>query len=191
MLSQRPKRALLRGNPGSGKRLCQELGGYILLVSLFENDFKPGVRSLGGKFDTNHLISLASFEEDGSAEIAPQLEDFQGHHQYKTSQAHFHSLQDYRGCGNLREFLRNRRQKIKEIQDIELKKDKKRKVGLFLQDLPVQGRKVCIYQSSTLKASDFIKPQSFLITRITKHFEILDRNCYLIFNFSCCVEWCS
>ena len=119
--------------------------GMFQLVSLFDNDFKPGVRSLGGKFDTNHFISLASFEEDGSAEIAPQIEDYQGHDQYKNSQAHFHSLQDYRGCGNIREFLRNRRQKIKEIQDIELKKDNKRKAGLFIQDLPIQGRTIMIY----------------------------------------------
>ena len=35
MLSQRPKRALLRGNPGSGKRLCLELGECAIVQIYF------------------------------------------------------------------------------------------------------------------------------------------------------------
>ena len=101
-----------------------------------------GVHTLGGEQDINHLVSFASFKENGSADIAPHIEDSQGHFQSETSR--FHSLQNNKGCRDIESFLRSSTERIKQVWEEEVKMGSNQgdpQTSLFLHDLPTQGEK--------------------------------------------------
>ena len=98
-----------------------------------------GVHTLGGDRDINHLVSFASFKENGSADVAPHIEDSQGHFQNETSR--FHSLQNNKDCGGVEDFLRSTTQTIKQLWEEQIKTglNEDPQTSLFLHDWPTQG----------------------------------------------------
>ena len=99
-----------------------------------------GVHTLGGERDINHLVSFASFKENGSADVAPHIEDSQGHFQNETSR--FHSLQNNKGCGDVESFLRRTTKTIKQLWEEQIKTGSNQgdpQTSLFLHDWPTQG----------------------------------------------------
>ena len=96
-----------------------------------------GVHTLGGAQDINHLISFASFKEDGLEDFATHIEDLQERFLDKISR--FHCLEDHKGCGDVKSFLRATKQSIIQTQQEQSKTGLYRgkpETSLFLHDWP-------------------------------------------------------